>query len=372
MATDKQGAAYLRENMRGLQFWNPTTIPPEERGKELVRMDLNECPYPPSPKTIAAMQAHADQLNRYPDGTCPELGARLSELNDIPTAQICWGAGSTQLLKSIMEIVIGPGQNLVSPALLWHRFHGAYNALAADVTIVPNKDDTSIDIDGLVGAVGNNTRLVIAVTPNNPTGLTLTEAELRQLCDETPENVLLYVDEAYHEFSVHAGGLDALQIVKERKGPWVVSRTFSKAYGLAGLRLGYAYCSSEEIANAVRLITSTFNVSAFAEVGALAALEDTEYRDFILESNATERRRIIDGLGKLGCNPIQSATNFVSADAGCSGQDVVKEMRKRGVRIGTWHDVGFENYIRISMGRPEDTDACLTALEQVLPMVRGA
>jgi histidinol-phosphate aminotransferase len=371
MNSNVDDGAYLRRNMQNREFFNPTTSPAHERGKHIIRMDLNECPYPPSPKAIAAMQAHADKLNRYPDGTCPQLTERLAAMTGVPARQICWGSGSTQLLKSIMEMVIAPGEHLVSPSLLWHRFHGVYETLDADVTMVPNLGDGHIDIDGLMNAIGNNTRLAVLLTPNNPTGLMLDADQIRRVCDETPENVLLFIDEAYHEFAVHAGGADALQIVKDRKGPWVVSRTFSKAYALAGARLGYAYCSSEELANALRLITSTFNISAFAEVGALAALDDTEYKDFIMDSNATERGRIIDGLKDLGCKPMQSVTNFVAAETGVPGAQVVAEMRARGIRIGRLADAGFETYVRISMGQPSDTDVCLGALKEVLEELRG-
>lgn len=363
---------FLRSNMQNRVFFNPTTIPAHERGKAIIRMDLNECPYPPSEKAIAAMQAHASKLNRYPDGTCPELTERLSALTGVPGRQICWGSGSTQLLKSIMEIVVAPGDHLVSPSLLWHRFHGVYETLDAETTMVPNLADASIDVDGLLGAIGNKTRLAVVLTPNNPTGLMLDEKQIRNICDLVPENVLLFIDEAYHEFAVHAGGADALEIAKERKGPWVVSRTFSKAYALAGARLGYAYCSSEELANALRLITSTFNISAFAEVGALAALDDPKYKAIILDSNATERQRIIDGLRELDCTPLPSVTNFVAADTRVSGVAVVREMRRRGIRIGRVADAGFENWIRISMGLPADTDSCLATLADVLEELRGA
>jgi histidinol-phosphate aminotransferase len=125
------------------------------------------------------------------------------------------------------------------------------------------------------------------------------------------------------------------------------------------------------LANALRLITSTFNISAFAEIGALAALDDAEYKDFIMDSNATERQRIIDGLKELGCKPMQSVTNFVAAETGAPGEKVVAAMRARGIRIGRLADSGFETYVRISMGQPNDTVACLGALKEVLEELRN-
>jgi histidinol-phosphate aminotransferase len=199
----------------------------------------------------------------------------------------------------------------------------------------------------------------------------LSEAELLHVIRNTPENVLLFIDEAYYEFAIHAGGPDALKLLQaHRTGPWIVSRTFSKAYALAGLRLGYAMCSSHEIANAVRLMSSTFVVSAFAEAAALGALDDPDYSRFIVEDTARERARIIQGFKDLGCKPMDSVTNFVSADVGrpngLSGAEVVAAMRAKGIRIARWSYPDYANFIRVSMGSSEDTDAFLETLAGLL------
>lgn len=329
-------------------------------------MNLNECPYPPSPKVLQVIQSMADSVNRYPDGGLPRLTARMSDSTGIAAAQICWGVGSSELLANIIRVSVAPGDGLVAPAPTWRRFSGAYRAAAADANEVPNTDDHRVDTEKLIDAIGNNTRLVICVTPNNPSGLMVGEAELVALAERVPENVLLYVDEAYYEFAIHAGGPDALKILKQRKGPWVVTRTFSKAYALAGLRLGYAISSSETIANALRGVTGTFNVSAFAEDAALAALDDPGHKQMILEKNAEERSRTIAGFRDLGFEALPSVTNFVSARLDRPAAGVAQKMRERGIRIATWADAGFEDYIRVSMGLPDDTDAFLEALAEIL------
>ena len=357
---------YLRKNYHDVGFWNPTKIYPHEVGKSIHRMDLNECPHPPSPKVLKAIKDASSNLNRYPDGTCPELVSRLSDALDIPETHICFGSGSTQLLTAIAEICLKPGENLVAPELVWRRFQGVYRVVDADVTSVPNKTNGSIDVSGMIAAVGNNTRLSIVLTPNNPTGLMLSEKEIKECCEETPENVLLFIDEAYHEFAIHAGGADALNIVRNRKGPWVVTRTFSKAYALAGLRLGYAICSSEEMANALRLATSTFNVNGIAEPAAIAALDDPEYTKFILSENTREMGRIKEKCHDLGLNYMDSITNFISIDTGMPNGAVVAKMRKKGIRIST---PGYESqgtFIRVSTGMPDDTSAFLEALNEIV------
>ncbi len=367
MPNDKSGAIYLRPHLRGLDTWNPTATSAGEHLEKVRRMDLNECPYPPSPKVEAAIAGVVQRLNRYADGACPELAARISAATSVPSPNICFGPGSTQLLKCIIEVAIGPGANLVSPSLLWHRFHGIFESLEADATLVPNRADGGIDVERLTAAIGNNTRMAVVITPNNPTGMMLSEAELLHVIRNTPDNVLLFIDEAYYEFAIHAGGPDALKLLQaHRKGPWIVSRTFSKAYALAGLRLGYAMCSSQEIANAVRLMSSTFVVSAFAEAAALGALDDPDYSRFIVEDTARERARIIAGFEALGCKTMKSVTNFVSADIGRSGAEMVAAMRARGIRIARWSYPDYANYIRVSMGTSEDTDAFLETLEDLL------
>ncbi|MEE2745794.1 MAG: aminotransferase class I/II-fold pyridoxal phosphate-dependent enzyme, partial [Pseudomonadota bacterium] len=130
-------AVYLRDNYRKLGFWNPTKIHSHEVGKKMHRMDLNECPFPPSDNVLEAINVSATTLNRYPDGTCPKLTSYLSEKNGVAPEKICFGGGSTQLLTAIAEISVGPGDNLVAPELVWRRFQGVFQVVAADVTSVP-------------------------------------------------------------------------------------------------------------------------------------------------------------------------------------------------------------------------------------------
>ena len=158
-------------------------------------------------------------------------------------------------------------------------------------------------------------------------------------------------------------------MLKRRKGPWVVTRTFSKAYALAGLRLGYAICSSEEIANALRLVTSTFNVTGVAEAAVLAALDDVDYTQMILSTNAIERDCIAQGLRQLGFSPMPSVTNFIGVDVGKPAAAVVQAMRQRRVRVATFGYASAGTCIRVSTGTAEDTDAFLATLPEALASI---
>lgn len=356
----------LRENFRGQPFFNPTLIRSHELGTAMHRMDLNECPFSPSPKVLAAIAEAMPELNRYPDGTCPRLTQVLAERAGVSPNAICWGAGSTQLLTAIAQIAVDSQEQIVVPDIVWRRFAGVFQIVAAQTCAVATAPNGAIDVPALIDRIGNQTRLVVVLSPNNPTGLMLSEADYQALADRVPDNVLLFLDEAYHEFALHAGGVDPLPIMKARKGPWVITRTFSKAYALAGLRLGYALCSSEEIANALRLATSTFNLASIAEPAALAALDDPAYTRMILDQTKLERDRIIAGLRAMGLDPLPSITNFVSADIGRPAQPVVEALREHRVRIATWGYGPDHPFIRVSTGLAEDTDAFLEALRTVL------
>ena len=284
----------------------------------------------------------------------------------MPATRIAWGTGSTELLSNAVRIAVAPGERLVAPTPLWRRFEGVFQIVDADVRHVANRPDSGLDVAALVAAVDETTKMLVCLTPNNPTGLALDAGQTAEIVERTPDHVLLYIDEAYHEFAVHAGGADALAIIKRRKGPWLITRTFSKAYTLAGVRLGYALCSEDAIANALKAVTSTFNVSAFCEVAALAALDDPGYTAFLLDKNAEDRARPIEGMRALQLAPLPSVTNFMSVRLPRDGAEVATAMRERGIRIATWGEPGFEDFIRVSIGLPEDTEAFLGALRGIL------
>ncbi len=357
---------YIRANLRDMAPWNPTAALPSENTGRVHRMDLNECPYPPSPVVVAAMRDFADKVNRYPDGGLPRLTSRITERTGVPASRIAWGTGSTELLSNAVRISVAPGERLVAPTPLWRRFEGVFRIVDADVRHVANRPDGGLDVAALIEAVDETTKMLVCVTPNNPTGMALTAEEIADIVERTPDHVLLFIDEAYHEFAVHAGFSDALSIIKRRKGPWLITRTFSKAYALAGARLGYVLCSEDMIANALKGVTSTFNVSAFCEVAALAALDDPDYTTFILDKNSEERTRLMEGMRALQLAPLPSVTNFVSVRLPMDGSKMAAAMRERGIRIATWGEPGYEDYIRVSIGLPEDTDAFLAALGEIL------
>ena len=192
------------------------------------------------------------------------------------------------------------------------------------------------------------------------------QAGLEKIVAGVPDNVLLCVDEAYYDFGLHAGGPNVLDVLKTRKGPWLTVFTFSKAYAMAGMRIGYALCSDGELAQALQKTTCVFNVPILAQYAGEAALNDIDYLDFILENTATGRTQIFEGLNELGLKPIPSVGNFVSCPVPINGRECMTAMLDKGVQINAWADAGYENHIRITVGTEEDNAACLAALKEVL------
>lgn len=334
-------------------------------GGPLRRMNLNECAYPPSPKVVEAIRVAAEEVNRYPDARWRPFVDRLSERLGVESGRIVCGNGSDYLLQAVAEVFLDDGDEAVMPDPSFGRYGVAARSRGARVRAVPLKADGANDVDALLRAVTAETRVLFAATPNNPTGAMLTDDELARLSLETPERTLLVLDEAYFEFARFAGGPDGLAALESRPGPWVVMRTLSKSYGLAGLRLGYAICASERLAQAFGKVRQAFQVSGLALAAGVAALEDEAYARWIQERTAEERRRLVEGLRHLGLEPLPTVANFVTAKLPTSAGPVIRALAEQGIMVAGIRasGPGYEDHVRITVGLPEDTDAVLAALK---------
>ncbi len=332
-------------------------------------LHLNESPYPPSPRAIAAVQAAAANLNRYPDSQGKALGAALSLRTGVPAAHIVFGCGSDELIHDFCTLALSTGDHAVVPAPTFPSFATETRIQGAKPIRVKLDARGANDAEGIVAAITDKTRLVFCCTPNPPTGGLMSAEDLERVAAGVPDQVLLVIDEAYYEFGRQAGGPDALAILRRRRGPWAVMRTFSKAYGLAGVRLGYALCGSEDVAEALRKVKLHFGATAPAQAAALAALEDDAYLEKVVAAVAGERQRLSDGLANLGLEVYPSAANFISAKMPMPAAKVLEELRRRRILIRDWRDPEHLNEIRITVGLVEDTDAVLLALRDILAKV---
>lgn len=333
---------------------------------QLRRMSLNESADPPSPKVIAAVQAAAAGANRYPDPKARALAAAISDRTDVPVSRIVFGNGSHELIMLMGTAFMEAGSRIVVPNPSFQPYQSTARIAGAELTIVPVDADGANDVDAMLAACTPAPRIVIAATPNNPTGALLSQSALERLIAGVPDETLLVIDEAYFEFGRLAGGPDVLRALKARKGLWLVLRTFSKAYNLAGLRVGYALASHDEIVEGINRVRGVFNVNRLAQAAALAAMSDEPYAQASQKRTAAERDRLAVGLKGLGLSPLPSAANFVAVRTPKPAGDVVGALARQGIMIVPVGGPPYDNHIRITIGTAEDTDAVLAALKAVL------
>jgi histidinol-phosphate aminotransferase len=372
MSERKNGGSVIR---RAINEMAPFASPPVEQdlregGFEgrILRLHLNECPYPPSPKVVAAIQEAAASVNRYPDSWWRQPAAVLAKRTGVPRHRIVFGNGSDQLLNAFSDLVLEAEHSAIVPEPSFHRYLLAIQMQGAEIIKVPLDRRGANDVEAMLAAVRGDTRLIYIASPNNPTGAMLGAEELRRLADGVPGHVLLVLDEAYHEFARRENGPDALEEIRHRTGPWAVLRTFSKAYGIAGLRIGYALCGSDEIAEGLNKLRQIFQVNSIAIAAASAALEDEEYGRELVEKVAAERDRVIAEMEAMDVHPLPTAGNFITADIGRPAGPVVQALAERGIMIGVIRtpSPGYETYIRLTVGTGEEMDILLAALGEEL------
>jgi histidinol-phosphate aminotransferase len=330
---------------------------------------LNESPLPPSPQVAEAIRAATHDLNRYPDIPGRALANAVATHVGVPSENIVFGCGSDELLHFTTTIALAAGDEAVIPAPAFPRYALSTKLAGAVPKRAKLDAEGACDPDAILAAIGPRTRLVFVCTPNPPSGGMMTAEALRAVAHGVPEDVLLLLDEAYFEFARHAGGPDTLAIMRERKGPWLATRTFSKAYALAALRVGYAICGDASVAEALRRAKLQFNVPTLSQAAALAAFQDQPYLTKLLDAISNERVNLAAGLAKLGLRVWPSAANFVSCVLPGPAAPAMAALEKDGILVRDWRDPEHLNELRIGVGMPEDTHAVLAALDRYL---RGA
>jgi len=341
----------------------PQIKPPDLGPAHPVRsLHLNESPFAPAPSVVAAMQKAAAELNRYPDHDGMELVAALAARTGIPAERIVIGAGTNELLFASADISLDAGDEAIAPDPGFPTYAKTITLRGGVYVGVPLRGDGVLDIRAMLAAVTDKTRLIFVATPHNPTGGMLQKEDIELLIRELPDHVLLHFDEAYYEFGRHAGGPDALPILAARKGPWIATRSFSKAYGLAGGRVGYGHCNSRDLADAYRKIRVNFSVNAVALAGARAALEATDHMNVLLSHTARERTRLGEALRLIGFEPLPSAANFLTVKTPKPAGEIAAALAAQNIFVLPFPWPGTPGALRITIGSREDTDAVVAAL----------
>jgi histidinol-phosphate aminotransferase len=335
-------------------------------GGDLVKLASNETPYAPHPDVLDAMRAALGSLNRYPDPASTDLRRRLAERFGLPGERIAVGNGSCDLLLAAAEAMLEPGAEIV---YAWPSF-SMYPHLAAmtGARAIPVSLDADgrHDLEAMAGEVTAATRIVIVCNPNNPTATTVGLDALESFLSSLPAHVAVIVDEAYIEFAVDRDPDDSLPLLA-RHANLVLLRTFSKVYGLCGLRAGYALAGADAFRLAVDRVRQPFSVNALAQAAAAEALLHQDEVASRVERTVAERLFLDAELAERGLATSDGHANFCWVRLGDHPEaDVVEGLARRGVIVRSGHDLGAEGHMRVTFGTHRENQAFLAALDQVL------
>ncbi|WP_165667705.1 histidinol-phosphate transaminase [Metapseudomonas otitidis] len=329
----------------------------------IVKLASNENPLGPSPKALEAIRAELAELTRYPDGNGFELKRRLAERCGVMPAQVTLGNGSNDILDLVARAYLAPGLNAVFSEYAFAVYPIATQAVGAVGKVVPARG-FGHDLPAMLAAIDANTRVVFIANPNNPTGTWFGPAALESFLAQVPENVLVVLDEAYIEYAEGDELPDGLDYLA-RYPNLLVSRTFSKAYGLASLRVGYGL-SSAQVADVLNRVRQPFNVNSLALAAACAALDDADYLAESRRINDAGMLQLEEGLRALGLTWIPSKGNFIAVDFGRDAAPINAALLREGVILRPVGGYGMPTFLRVSIGLPAENARCLEALAKVL------
>jgi histidinol-phosphate aminotransferase len=336
------------------------------READIVKLASNENPLGVSPKARAAIAACLDQVALYPDGNGFELKSALADRLDVDIAGIVLGNGSNDVLELAARALLGPGISAVYSEHAFAVYPLAIQAAGARGIAVPARD-YGHDLAAMRAAIVDDTRLVFIANPNNPTGTLLGAAELHDFLATLPADVAVVLDEAYGEYLDDDQRAPSLEWLAEFPN-LILTRTFSKAYGLAGLRVGYAL-AHREVADLLNRVRQPFNVNSLALAGAVAALDDGVFLARTKAVNDAGMAQLLAGCARLGLNYIPSHGNFVCIEVGRDASvtaKVFQALLQRGVIVRPVANYGLPTFLRVSIGLPEQNARFLTVLAEVL------
>jgi histidinol-phosphate aminotransferase len=345
--------------------------PIEELERELgltriVKLASNENPLGPGKKALAAIQAALSELALYPDGSGFALKQALAKKYAVDASQITLGNGSNEILELVARAFLRPGLEVIFSQHAFAVYPLVTQAVGAMAMVVPAVE-YGHDLAGMLAHVTDNTRVVFVANPNNPTGTLLSQADVEAFIGALPDTVICVLDEAYFEFVSRQEAIDSISWLKKYPN-LIITRTFSKAYGLAGLRVGYSL-SSPEIADILNRVRQPFNNNTLALAAAEAALSDDEHLQNTITINIQGMQQLTEGFTQLGLEWIPSAGNFVSVDLRQPGQPVYEALLHKGVIVRPVGNYEMPDHLRISIGTQFENQQFLHALGDVLEQI---
>lgn len=341
-----------------------------ESGVAMIKMASNENPLGPSPRALEAMLAAASQANFYPDIDATALRVALAARHNLAPEQVFLADGSTPLLHLLARLFLRPGLNCISSERSFIIYPLAVGAPGGEYITIPTQND-GYDLEAIAAAINENTRLAILANPNNPTGTMFDADATEAFLHRVPEHVLVVLDEAYSDFGEYFAqrrGITysrSFDYVRAGRANVVVLRTFSKTYGLAGIRLGYA-CGHPELLRHLSRVRSAFSISALAEAAGLAAIQDEAHVRRTLENNATGEAWLMEQFSQLGLRTVPTSANFIYFETEDNADLVSQRIQAEGVIVRSLVPWGIPNGIRVTIGTPEQNERFIEALKRAV------
>ena len=329
----------------------------------VVKLASNENPQGPSPAAVEAMTLAAREVHRYPDPAAFELKQALATRASVGADRVVLGNGSNEIITLLIRAFCSRENNVVCSEYGFIAYKVVAGAVGVPIREASANAGLGTDIDALLASCDEHTQLLFVANPNNPTGTYCRTDEIRRLLRETPEHILVVLDEAYAEYVTAADCPDCFQLLGEREN-LVVMRTFSKAFGLAGSRLGWAVCPPY-VVDRVNRVREPFNVNHVAQAGALAALGDHEFIERVVALNTAEIVRLGDGIRAAGYSFVPSQGNFLLMETPEGGRDLYDRLLRQGVIARPLAGYGLHGHLRVTVGTREENDIFLAALLEV-------
>jgi len=334
--------------------------------QEIAKLGSNENPYGPSPKVRKALEQAIPSVALYPEPSCDPLRSVLAHRLGVAPQRLVFGNGSEDLIAVIAHTFLSPHDLVVTFApsfglhVIWPQ------SVGARVRAVPVDERYNMNIDEVLTALTPDTRMLMFGNPSNPVGTSIGTVDLRRILAHLMPETLLVFDEAYLEYaSADPTYPDFLAVLNECDLPWIMLRTLSKAYGLAGLRVGYGIASSPELIDLMDRVRAPFNVNRLAQVAAIAALDDMDYVKDVVARTIAQRERMRQTFDQMGFLCAPSLTNFLFVHALENAGELAERLLARGVIVKPWQEPGFTDHVRVSVGTPRQNDQLLSAWASV-------
>ncbi len=333
-----------------------------ELGHSAIKLASNENPLGPSPKALEAVRQSVDRANFYPDGGGYYLRQKLAEFQQLEMSQIILGAGSTDLIELVARTFLTSGDQGITSQSAFYIYRLAIEEMGAELVQTPLREN-AFDLAAIAHAVTQRTKVIYIANPNNPTGRMVTADDMDRFLAALPPRVLVVLDEAYYEYVRDPDYSHSLDYVRNGRNVLVL-RTFSKVYGLAGLRLGYGM-GNPDLIEALNRVRSPFNANSLAQAAGIAALDDQEHVAHSVESNAHEMKFVTEELALAGVRYTPSVGNFLLVDTGRDCEEDFIRLMHEGVIVRPMKLYGFPTSLRVTIGRHEDNEKFLESLARV-------